>query len=133
MLNMNIVIQLIVIMIFLELIEAYFQRAGTLAEMIDKLYVYYNKSIFLFFLMHPTFYFVLCVALYFDVFNFYIIVILLFKTFDIFFKIEMIKQRYKGELIDPELEQMLNHKIASGMGLLGLFTYVPLLFMAISS
>jgi hypothetical protein len=120
-------------MIFLELIEAYFQRAGTLAEMIDKLYVYYNKSIFLFFLMHPTFYFVLCVALYFDVFNFYIIVILLFKTFDIFFKIEMIKQRYKGELIDPELEQMLNHKIASGMGLLGLFTYVPLLFMAISS
>jgi predicted neutral ceramidase superfamily lipid hydrolase len=120
-------------MIFLELIEAYFQRANTLGEMIDRLYVYYNKSVFLFFISHPTFYFVLCVALHIDSFNFYILAILLFKVFDLFFKIEMIKQRYQEENMDSELSQMLNHQIAPWMGLLGLFTYVPLLFMAISS
>jgi hypothetical protein len=45
----------------------------------------------------------------------------------------MIKQRYQQENMDSELSQMLNHQIAPWMGLLGLFTYVPLLFMAISS
>ena len=130
---MNIAIQLIIIMIFLELIEAHFQRANTLGEMIDRLYSYYSKSIFLFFIYHPTFYFVLCVALYLDIFNIYIIIILLFKVFDIFFKIEMIKQRYQVKNMDRELAEMLNSKIAPWMGFLGLFTYVPLLFMAISS
>jgi len=120
-------------MIFLELIESHFQRAGTLGEMIDRLYRYYKKSVFLFFISHPTFYFVLCVALYLDIFNFLIIIILLFKLFDIFFKIEMIKQRYLLKEMDSELDKMLNAKMAPWMGLLGVFTYVPLLFMAISS
>lgn len=125
--------QLIIIMIFLELIESHFQRAGTLGEMIDRLYRYYKKSVFLFFISHPTFYFVLCVALYLDIFNFPIVIILLFKLFDIFFKIEMIKQRYLLKEMDSELDKMLNAKMAPWMGLLGVFTYVPLLFMAISS
>jgi len=120
-------------MIFLEVIEAYFQSASTLGGMIDRLYSYYNKSIFLFFISHPTFYFVLCVALYFNAFNFYIIIILLFKVLDLFFKIEMIRQRYQNREMDSELALMLNSKIAPWMGLLGIFTYVPLLFMAISS
>ncbi len=127
------VTQLIIIMIFLELIEAHFQRASTLGEMIDRLYGYYHKSIFLFFIAHPTFYFVLWVAIYLNIFNFFIIAILLFKLFDIFFKIEMIKQRYLFKEMDSELGQMLNAKLAPWMSFLGLFTYVPLLFMAISS
>jgi hypothetical protein len=129
----TVAMQLILIMILLELIEAYLQRASTLGEMIDKLYEYYKKSIFLFFLAHPTFYFVLCVALYFNIFNFYMGAILLFKVFDIFFKIEMIKQRYQEKEMDSELVEMLNHQIVPWMNLLGLFAYVPLLFMAISS
>lgn len=130
---MDIVFQLITIMIFLELIEAHFQRAGTLGEMIDRLYGYYSKSIFLFFILHPTFYFVLCVGLYLNVFNFFIITILLFKILDLFFKIEIIKQRYQKEEMDSELVKMLNSQMAPWMGFLGLITYVPLLFMAISS
>jgi hypothetical protein len=120
-------------MIFLELIEAYLQMANTLGEMIDILYDYYSKSIFVFFLSHPTFYFVLCVALYLDTFNFYIIIILFFKTLDLFFKVEMIKQRYQEENMDSELVQLLSSNIAPWMRFIGLFTYVPLLFMAISS
>jgi len=130
---MEIFTQLIIILIVLELMEASLQKANTLGEMIEKLYVYYNKSIFLFFMIHPTFYFILFVSLYFNIVNFYIIVILLIKTFDIFFKIELIKQRYIKKDMDKELEGMLSLKMASWMGLLGVIMYVPLLFMAIFS
>jgi hypothetical protein len=128
---MEILTQLIIIMIVLELMEASLQRAKTLGAMIEKLYVYYDKSIFLFFMVHPTFYFTLFVSLYLNLVNFYIIVILLIKTFDIFFKIELIKQRYFQKEMDKELEGMLSLKMAPWMGVLGVFMYVPLLFMAI--
>ncbi|SFV54294.1 hypothetical protein MNB_SV-14-1749 [hydrothermal vent metagenome] len=113
--------------------EASLQKANTLGEMIEKLYVYYNKSVFLFFMIHPTFYFILFVSIYLNIVNFYIIAILLIKTFDIFFKIELIKQRYIKKDMDKELEMMLNLKMAPWMGLLGVIMYVPLLFMAIFS
>ena len=128
---MEIVTQFIIIMILLELIEANLQRANTLGEMIEKLYIYYHKSIFFFFMIHPTFYFVLFVALYLDIVNFYIIAILLIKAFDIFFKVELIQQRYIKREMESELKGMLDLKMASWMGLLSLFTYVPLLFLAI--
>ena len=130
---MEILTQLITIMIVLELMEASLQKATTLGGMIEKLYVYYNKSIFLFFMIHPTFYFTLFVSLYLNIVNFYIIVILLIKTFDIFFKIELIRQRYYQKEMDKELEGMLTLKMAPWMGLLGIFMYVPLLFLGIFS
>ena len=130
---MEILTQLITIMIVLELMEASLQKAKTLGGMIEKLYVYYNKSIFLFFMIHPTFYFTLFVSLYLNIVNFYIIVILLIKTFDMFFKIELIRQRYYEKEMDKELEGMLTLKMAPWMGLLGIFMYVPLLFLGIFS
>lgn len=128
---MEILTQLIIIMIVLELIEANLQKAGTLEEMIEKLYVYYNKSVFLFFIIHPSFYFVLFVSLYLNVLNFYIIAILTIKVFDMFFKIELIRQRYIRKNMDEELKEMFTMKLAPWMGFLGVFMYVPLLFMAI--
>jgi len=43
----------------------------------------------------------------------------------------LIKQRYGQKEMDKELEGMLSLKMAPWMGLLGVFMYVPLLFMAI--
>ena len=109
---MEIVTQFIIIMILFELIEANLQKASTLGDMIEKLYIYYDKSIFLFFMIHPTFYFVLFISLYLDILNFYIVAILLIKTFDMFFKIELIQQRYikkeKYTFIVVNIE-LLNH------------------------
>jgi len=128
---MELFIQLIIIMIVLELMEASLQRAETLGNMIEKLFVYYDKSIFLFFMVHPTFYFTLSVSLYLNLVNVYIIIILLIKTLDIFFKIALIKECYFNQERDNELMKMLDLKMNSWMGFLGVFTYVPLLFMAI--
>jgi len=123
--------QFIIIMILLELIEANLQKANTLGDMINKLHIYYRKSVFLFFMLHPTFYFVLFLTFYLDILNFYIVVILLIKTFDMFFKIELIRQRYHKQEMEEELKVMLELQMAPWMGFLGLFTHVPLLFIAI--
>jgi len=130
---MEIVIEIIIVMIGLELFELYIQKSETLAELVDKLYVYYRQSVFIFFIIHPSFYFVLGTLIYFDAFNFYGISILLLKGFDIFFKAELIKQRYYVKEIDSELEKMMGMKLTPMMRYLALMMYVPLLFLAISS
>ncbi len=130
---MEILLKIIFIMILLELLEMYLHRAETLADMIDKLFTYYKESIFLFFIVHPTIYFVLGVLLYFDAFNFYGITILVLKVFDIFFKIELIKQRYYKHTMDIELEKMMDMKLTFSMKFLALFVHVPLLYMAITT
>jgi len=129
---MEIIIQIIFALIVLELFEIYVQKADTLVGLIDKLHEYYRQSVFLFFLIHPSFYFVLGVLLYFNAFNFYGITILVLKIFDIFFKVEMIQQLYYKNKIDPELEQMMDLKLTPLMRFLALWVHVPLLFMAIS-
>lgn len=128
---MEVVTNIIIMMIALEMLEIYLHRADTVGDMLDKLYGYYKRSIFLFFMVHPTFYFVIFVSLYLNILDFYIIVILLIKTFDMFFKIEMMRQRYIFNRMDSELSEILTLKMTSLMVHLGLFTYVPLLFMAI--
>jgi len=129
---MEMATKIIIVMISLELLEIYLHKARTLGEMVDRLYGYYKQSIFLFFMVHPTFYFIIFVSIYLDILDFYIITILLIKTFDIFFKIEMIRQRYFYDTMDRELSEMLTLKLTSWMAYLGLFTHVPLLFMAIT-
>jgi len=130
---METVIKIIMLLILLELLELYFQKADTLSEMIERLYGYYRKSVFLLFIVHPTFYYVLGVLLYFDAFNFYGITIIVLKTFDILFKIEMIKQRYVLKEMDADLEKMMGMKMTVSMQFLGLFVHVPLLSMALYS
>lgn len=129
---MEILLQVIFFMVLFELVEIYLHRADTLDTLIDKLYAYYSQSIFIFFLVHPTFYYVLGVLVYFDAFNFYGVTILILKVFDIFFKIELIKQKYYKNRMDSELAKMMDMKLTFSMKFLALFVHVPLLYMAIS-
>ena len=130
---MDILLQVIFFMVLFELLEIYLHKADTLVNLVDKLYTYYNQSIFLFFLVHPAFYYLLGVLLYFDAFNFYGVTILILKVFDIFFKIELIRQRHYLAKMDAELEKMMNMELTFSMKFLSLFVHVPLLYMAIIS
>jgi hypothetical protein len=130
---MEILLQVIFVMVLFELLEIYLHRADTLVILIDKLHTYYAQSIFIFFLVHPSFYYVLGVLLYFDAFNFYGIIILILKTFDLFFKIELIRQRHFKASMDSELAKMMDMKLTFSMKFLALFVHVPLLYMAIIS
>ncbi|RRS32469.1 MAG: hypothetical protein P794_01140 [Epsilonproteobacteria bacterium (ex Lamellibrachia satsuma)] len=119
------------ILIVLELFEAYMQRANTLYGVMERLYTWYKKSIFFFFLMHPAFYFILFVVIATDTFNIYMILILTLKIFDMFYKIELIKKIFIQHNVSHDLADMLEWQIPSWFFLMGVGLYPPLLFYAL--
>lgn len=128
---MNILSQIVLLMLIIELIETNLQKAETLGAMIDRLYRYYQKSVFLFFLVHPSFYFMIFISIYLNLFNFYMIAILLLKILDILFKIVIIEQRFISKDMDADLEDMLRLKMSQSVMFLSSLMYLPLLLMAL--
>ena len=120
------------ILLLAELFEAYLQRSETLLGVLEKLYAYYEKSIFLFFLIQPGFYFILFVVLFTGVLNVSMIFLLAIKVFDIFYKIELIKKVFIQREVSPEMAEMLEWKMPSLFFLLGAGMYPPLLFYALT-
>ena len=120
-----------IILLFAELFEATIQRAPTLLGVLKKLYAYYQKSIFLFFLIQPGFYFILFIVLLTGVLNVTMIFLLAIKIFDIFYKIELIKKVFIEREVSQELVQMLEWKIPPVFFLMGAALYPPLLFYAL--
>ena len=119
------------ILLFAELFEATIQRAPTLLGVLKKLYAYYHKSIFLFFLIQPGFYFILFIVVLTGVLNVTMIFLLAIKIFDIFYKIELIKKVFIERKVSPELAQMLEWKIPPIFFLMGAALYPPLMFYAL--
>ena len=99
------------ILLFAELFEAYIQRSQTLLGVLEKLYSYYQKSIFLFFLIQPGFYIVLFIVVLTGVLNFSMIFIIALKIFDMFYKIELIKKVFIEREVSQEIAQMLQWNI----------------------
>lgn len=116
----------------LELFEAYIQKAPTLFGILQRLNVYYQKSIFLFFAVHPGFYFVLFVVLATDVLNASMVFILAMKIFDLFYKLELLKKIFKEGVISKELAAMLEWEIPSWYFFLGAMIYPPMLLYALT-
>ena len=119
-------------LVMAELFEAYMQRSETLFGVLEKLYVYYDKSIFLFFLIQPGFYFILFIVLLTGVLNITMIALLALKIFDIFYKIELIKKVFIQREVSQEIVQMLEWKMPSWFFLMGVGMYPPLLYYALS-
>ena len=120
------------ILVVAELFEATIQRASTLLGILEKLYSYYQKSIFLFFLIQPGFYFILLIVLMTGVLNMSMIFLLAIKVFDMFYKIELIKKVFIQREVSSELTQMLEWEIPSYFFLMGVVTYPPLLLYALT-
>jgi len=125
-------LSLTLILVILELFEAMIQCADTLGGVIERLYIWYRKSIFLFFLIHPTFYFILFVVIATDILNFYMVVIIAMKVFDLFYKLELIKAIFIRQKVPSELAAMLQWRIPAWFYLTGVMLYPPLLFLALS-
>ena len=121
-----------IILLFAELFEAYVQRAQTLLGVLEKLYAYYQKSIFLFFLIQPGFYFIMFIVLLTGVLNVTMVFLLAIKIFDIFYKIELIKKVFIEREVSQEIARMLEWKMPSMFFLMGAALYPPLLFYALT-
>ncbi len=95
-------------------------------------YYYYQRSIFLFLLMHPSFYFVLFVILYTQVLNGWMVAILLFKSVDIFFKITLMQNIFVKGQVDDMIGSFLEEPLSPWIFLTGLGLYPFLLFYALT-
>jgi len=84
----------VVIMMICELFEAWWQRADTIEGLLANGYRFYRQSIFVFFLMHPSFYFVLFVILATGIFNGWMMTVLVLKVTDLFLKITMMQKLF---------------------------------------
>jgi hypothetical protein len=128
---MDYIVLFVGILFFLELFEFNVQKSNTIRGSIEKLYYYYDKSIFLFFLIHPSFYFVIFIVLLSDNLNYQMLFILSFKIFDIFYKLDLIKRVYKTGDISRELDEILDLPISPILYNVSLFAYPAMLYFGL--
>lgn len=94
-------------------------------------YHYYQKTIFLFFLMHPSFYYVLFVILFTQVLNGWMVAILLLKSLDLFFKLRIMHAVFVERSVDQSLGMILSEPLSPWLFLTGVTLYPFLLFYAL--
>ena len=123
---------IILIYILLELFEVQWQKADTMMGVLGNLYRYYRRNIFLFFLMHPTFYVGIGVAMATDL-AFSAVALVFIKTVDIATKLILIQQVFEKQEINAELSAMLLAPLHPFMLYLSVFVYTPLVYFAITS
>ncbi|WP_246032233.1 hypothetical protein [Sulfurimonas crateris] len=120
----------LLLFILLEFFEVTWQKAPTIMGMIIKMHRYYSKSILLFLIMHPTFYFSIGFAMLTDL-NIYALILLFLKTLDIATKILLIEQIYTKRELSQELSLILLAPINSFLPYIGLFLYPLLILFAL--
>ena len=95
------ILPLFFIFILLEVFESTWQKSNTLHDLILKNYLVYKKNIFLYFILHLTFFYTIFLSFYLNNFTFWMSSILVIKFFDISFKLTIMKKLSDGiDLLD---------------------------------
>jgi len=123
------VLTIIALYVVLELYEVQWQKAETIMGMLARMYEQYRKSIFLFLIMHPTFYFGVWFVLVTN-YNPYAVALLGFKSADIITKILLIKKVFIDKELSEEFTLSLFTPIGSYMPYMGLLLYPFFIYMA---
>lgn len=120
----------ILVFILMESYEIYWQKAKSMMGMLAKIRYYYNKSIFLFLLMQPTFYFAIGFVMLTN-FSVSSMILLFIKTADVATKILLIEQVFIKKELSREFTLALLKPIPAILPYIGLLFYPPLLYMAL--
>ncbi|WP_294928935.1 hypothetical protein [Sulfurimonas sp.] len=126
----DLILNYMLLFILLEFFEVSWQKAPTIMGMIIKMHRYYAKSIFLFLIMHPTFYFSIGFAMITDL-NMYAVILLFLKTLDVATKILLIEQIYTKKELSQELSLILLAPINDFLPYIGMFAYPLLILFAL--
>lgn len=126
----DLILNYVLLFVFLELYEITWQKAPSIMGMVIRMYRYYSKSIFLFLLMQPTFYFSIGFVMLSD-YNVYAMILLFLKTVDVATKILLIEQVFIKRELSHDLSLILLAPINSFLPYLGLFIYPPLILLAL--
>ena len=120
----------LILFIAAEIFEMLWQKSPTLLSMLEKIYGYYNKSPFLLYLMHPS-YILALYLFYLSNYNLWILVILMIKSIDIIFKVQLIQKHFVLDELSEEMKSMLKLPLHPIMLTMGLMIYPYLLYLAI--
>ena len=125
---MSTVVFYIALYIAFELFEIWWQKSDTLYGVLQNIYRYYEKSIFLLLLIHPTFYLLvyLMIASGYDI---YIQIALGLKLSDIALKILFIQKVFIKQEVDEEFKMMLGMKMEWYMLYFGVLFYPVLIYL----
>ncbi|MDQ1268237.1 MAG: hypothetical protein QG560_880 [Campylobacterota bacterium] len=126
----DLILNYVLLFIFLELYEITWQKAPSIMGMVIRMYRYYSKSIFLFLLMQPTFYFSIGFVMLSD-YNVYAMILLFLKTVDVSTKILLIEQVFTKRELSHDLSLILLAPINGFLPYLGLFVYPVLIILAL--
>lgn len=121
---------IIILFIILEIYEVSWQKAPTLMGMLINMHKYYSKNIILFFLMHPTFYFLIGFAILTN-YNAIALTLLAIKTMDMVTKILLIQQVFQKQEVSRDMHDMLIAPLNNFLPYIGLLVYPPLIYLAI--
>lgn len=127
----NIILNYIILFLVLELYEVQWQKASTMMGMLARMYQHYHRSIFLFLIMHPTFYLFMALMILTD-YNIYALILLGVKAVDIVMKIVLIKQIFIDKKSTTELTLALLAPINKFLPYIGLIAYPPLIYWSMS-
>lgn len=117
------------VFVLFESYEIYWQKAKSLMGMLAKMHHYYNKSIFLFLLMQPTFYFAIGFAMLTN-FSASAMILAFIKTADVLTKILLIEQIFIKKEFSKDLSVALQSPIPQVLPYMGLLLYPPLIYLA---
>ncbi len=125
---------LIILLLYigLELFEIQWQKADNLMGVLGNLFRRYRQNLIIFFLMHPTFYFGIGLAMITDL-SFSSLALLFIKTADMATKILLIQQVFEKQEFSPEISSMLLAPLHPKMLYLSIFIYTPLVYFALVS
>lgn len=124
------VLNYIIFFVLLELYEISWQKAPSIMGMLIRMYKQYEKSIFLFLIMQPTFYFAIGFVMLTD-YNPSAMILLFIKTVDIATKILLIEQVFVKRELSQELSLVLLAPINKFLPYIGLIAYPILIALAI--
>ncbi len=125
----DLILNYILLFVLLEIYEISWQKAPNIMGMLIRMHNYYQKSIFLFLIMQPTFYFAIGFAMLTNYAS-TALILLFIKTFDIATKILLIEQVFIKKELSQELNQVLLTPINSFLPYLGLLLYPFLIALA---
>jgi len=126
--NENFLLMMFVYLL-LEFYEIQWQRADSMMGMLLRMYPYYKKSPFLFFAMHPTYYFVIFLIMAMNEYS-VLLLMLFIKTVDIAAKVLLIQQVFEKRQLSHEMSLMLLTPLHPLMPYIGMLIYPPFIYMA---
>lgn len=127
----EVAINYILLFVLLEFYEISWQKAPSIMGMLIRMHKYYAKSIVLFLIMQPTFYFAIGFAILTD-YNISAMILLFIKTADIATKILLIEQVFKKRELTQELSLILLAPINGFLPYMGLVFYPALIALTIN-